>query len=248
MYATMRKTEQWFSHHHLALALLIALLAVVIVDGARYLTLPQPAPVVTQPWAPSAAYSAAMTRYQAVKEAQAEMLDRTVAAPAHSEAALAAMARYGSAKEAQAEMLDRTVAAPAHSEAALAAMARYGSAKEAQAETQDRTVAPAIPAAVTDPFQRYQDMKERQAETQDRSPVPVPVSGPSAAQARYGAMKEAQAEMQDRTVAMAGPTAAQNAVYQRELARLRDLNTSGDPELDAGLLPGAFSDTRSGPH
>ncbi|MFN8496797.1 MAG: hypothetical protein U0641_02995 [Anaerolineae bacterium] len=44
MYATIHRTEQWFSHHHLALALLIALLAAVIVGGARYVTLPRPAP------------------------------------------------------------------------------------------------------------------------------------------------------------------------------------------------------------
>lgn len=40
------------------------------------------------------------------------------------------------------------------------------------------------------------------------------------------------------------------AAYERTLARLRDLNTSGDPALDAGLLllPEHMPGQRSGPY
>ena len=48
MYATMHRTEQWFSHHHLALAALIALLAALVLGGLRYVTgFPDRPPVKT---------------------------------------------------------------------------------------------------------------------------------------------------------------------------------------------------------
>lgn len=187
MVATMHRTEQWLSHHHLALAALVTLLAVVIIGLARSLTWTMPAPVAPEIKAPSAAYSAAVTRYQNAKERQAEVQDRAVAATAPS-------------------------------------------------------------AIIPTAQQRYLDLKERQAETQDRTTAPTSSTTAPAAMQRYQNAKERQAEMQDRAVAVSGPTAAQNAEYQQQRLRLREMNTSGDPELDAGLMPGAYSDARSGPH
>ena len=188
MYATIHRTEQWFSHHHLALGALIALLAVVIIGLARSVTLYAPAPTAPAIKAPSAAYSAAVTRYQVLKAAQAEAQDRTAA-----------------------------------------------------------VIVPGPRALIPTAEQRYLDFKERQAETQDRTTVPSSSAPIPAAQQRYQNAKKRQAEMQDRAAA-AGPTAAQSAQYQMAMMRLRDLNTRGDPELDAGLLPGAYADARSGPH
>ncbi|MFN8474995.1 MAG: hypothetical protein U0822_22615 [Anaerolineae bacterium] len=329
MYATVHRTEQWFSHHHVALAALIVLLAMVILGGARYVTLPRAAaPEAVVAPAHNAAAVAAIARYGNAKERQAEMQDRTlipsVLAPSDSAAAAgvngfvqahasvpayallepaaqsaasyiqqhaivnAAPVMSAIAPEAAASGVDgyigvhNAVPTRAAVEPAVQSVASYiqqhalmsaaayeaaaqgvnsyvaahsAIAEHAQfvaAETQSvadylRAHAAMIVSAPT-AQQRYQDMKERQAETQDRTTVPVPLSGPAVAQLRYQAMKETQAEMQDRTMAVAGPTAAQNAAYQYRMARLQDLNTSGDPELDAGLLPGALASSRSGPH
>ncbi len=246
MYATMHRTEQWFSHHHLALAALIALLAALVLGGLRYVTLPAPAPAVTEIPAPSAAYSAAVTRYQGVKAQQAEMLDRMMV-PAPSAAFVAAQARYQTMKERQADMQDRTTAFVA-SVPMVDARQRYQSAKEQQADMRDTTMVPPASIAVTAAQQRFLDMKERQAETRDRSTAPASSITLPASVARYENAKERQAAMQDRTGAVTGPTAAENAQYQWQMNRLQEMNTSGDPELDAGLLPGAYSDARSGPH
>ena len=247
MYATMHRTEQWLSHHHLALGALIVLLAVVIIGLARSIVWVAPAPTAPEMKAPSAAYSAAVTRYQALKAAQADLQDRTAAIVVPGPAADARQ-RYLGAKETQAEMQDRTAAIVVPGPAADARQ-RYLGTKETQAELRDSTTAVAAPSAlIPTAAQRYQDLKERQAETQDRSTAPLSsLVGPVGVQ-RYESMKERQAELRDRAVAVSGPTMEENAQYGWRMTRLAEMNTSGDPELDAGLLPGAYADTRSEPH
>lgn len=53
-----------------------------------------------------------------------------------------------------------------------------------------------------------------------------------------------------QAVAVTGPQASVRSAteYASQMARLRDLNTSGDPALDAGLLPLRAAGQQGGPY